>query len=486
MTLLAESPVAVGPPADPPAHRMTRRHKLILTLLLGTQFMLTVDFSILNVALPALGADLGFAKENLQWVATAFALPAAGFTLLFGRFGDLLGRRRLFLTGMTLLAAASLLGGLAQSQEVIIAARVLQGLATAMATPAALSLLTTSFPEGPLRSRALGLNGALLSGGFTAGALFGGVLTDVLTWRWAFLLNLPIALLVLVLAPAVIRESRTPEKVRLDVPGAVTVTAGLLALTYGFTAAGTYGWSDPAALVPLLASAVLLTAFYLVERRAAAPLAPVRILNRPSVKWGNLGGFLAFGMETAVIFMMTLYLQDVLHYSALATGLAFAVPGVAAVIAGLGASRIIGRVGSQATLVGGLVVQAAANIGLLFLGTDRHWFIVVLAVLGIGFYGNVTAIVGFNVTATSGLPDEEQGLATGLTTLTQQIGFTLGIPLLSSIVAAGAATYGSTTAPALALLGGIRLGVAVDIAVTVLGLVLIAVFLRRAARKTTV
>ncbi|GAA0679639.1 hypothetical protein GCM10010193_36560 [Kitasatospora atroaurantiaca] len=286
MTLLAESPVAVDPPVD----RMTRRHKLILALLLGTQFMLTVDFSILNVALPALGTDLGFAKENLQWVATAFALPAAGFTLLFGRFGDLLGRRKVFLAGMALLAVASLLGGLAHSQEVIIVARVLQGLATALATPAALSLLTTSFPEGPLRDRALGLGGALLSGGFTAGALFGGVLTDVLTWRWAFLLNLPIAIVVLLVAPAVIGESRTPDKVRLDVPGAVTVTAGLLALAYGFTVAGTNGWADPIALASLAGAAVLLTAFYLIERKAQAPLAPVRILNRPSVKWGNLGG----------------------------------------------------------------------------------------------------------------------------------------------------------------------------------------------------
>ncbi|GAA0679632.1 hypothetical protein GCM10010193_36550 [Kitasatospora atroaurantiaca] len=190
-------------------------------------------------------------------------------------------------------------------------------------------------------------------------------------------------------------------------------------------------------------------------------------------------------METAVVFLMTLYLQDVLHYSALATGLAFAVPGVAAVIAGLGASKIIGRFGSQATLVGGLVVQAAANVGLLFLSGDKYWFVVVLLVLGIGFYGNVTAIVAFNVTATSGLPDEEQGLATGLTTLTQQIGFTLGIPLLSSIVAAGAGSYGSSTAPALALLGGIRLGVAVDVAITVAGVALIALFLRRAAKKSS-
>ncbi|MBB4948014.1 EmrB/QacA subfamily drug resistance transporter [Kitasatospora gansuensis] len=482
--------------ADPPPAptRLSGQHKLILALLLGTQFMLTVDFSILNVALPDLGADLAFSKANLQWVATAFALPAAGFTLLFGRFGDLFGRRRLFLGGMGLLAAASLLGGLTDSQQLIIVARVLQGLATAMATPAALSLLTTAFPEGALRDKALGLNGALrdkalglngalLSGGFTVGALLGGVLTDVLTWRWAFLLNVPIALLVLFVAPAVIKESRTPDKVKLDIPGAITVTAGLLALTYGFTAAGTEGWSDPVALGSLAAAVLLLTAFYLIERKAVAPLASVRILNRPSVKWGNVGGFLAFGMETAVVFMMTLYLQEVLHYSAMATGLAFAVPGVAAVLAGLGAPKLIGRFGSRNVLVGGLLVQAVANLPLLLLDVEKGWFGLVLAVLGIGFYGNVTAIVAFNVTATSGLPNEEQGLATGLTTLTQQIGFTLGIPLLSSMVALGASGH-QDSGSAAALLDGIHLGVGVDVAVTAAGLALIATFLRSARQPS--
>lgn len=480
MAVLAETPLVADPPPAPT--RLSGQHKLILALLLGTQFMLTVDFSILNVALPDLGADLAFSKANLQWVATAFALPAAGFTLLFGRFGDLFGRRRLFLGGMGLLAAASLLGGLTDSQQLIIVARVLQGLATAMATPAALSLLTTAFPEGALRDKALGLNGALLSGGFTAGALLGGVLTDVLTWRWAFLLNVPIALLVLFVAPAVIKESRTPEQVKLDIPGAVTVTGGLLALTYGLTAAGSSGWGDPVALGSLLLAALLLTAFYLIERKAVAPLASVRILNRPSVKWGNIGGFLAFGMETAVVFMMTLYLQEVLHYSAMATGLAFAVPGVAAVLAGLGAPKLIGRFGSRNVLVGGLLVQAVANLPLLFLGAEKGWFALVLAVLGVGFYGNVTAIVAFNVTATSGLPNEEQGLATGLTTLTQQIGFTLGIPLLSSMVALGASGH-QDTGSAAALLDGIQLGVGVDVALTAVGVALIAYFLRRAARQ---
>src|ERR1700726_3748011 len=219
-------------PADIVA-AVTTKQKLILTLLLGSQFMLSIDFSILNVALPALGRDLKLGAAELPWVATAFALPSAGLTLLFGRVGDLLGPRGLFLAGLVLLAAGSMAGGLAPSAGVLLAARFAQGLAAALAIPAALALLTTAFPEGPLRERALGLNGALLAGGFTVGALLGRVLTDFLSWRWAFLINVPIAVGIAIAAPAVIAESRHPQRPRLDAPGAVTVTTGLLALVYG-------------------------------------------------------------------------------------------------------------------------------------------------------------------------------------------------------------------------------------------------------------
>ena len=193
-------------------------------MLLTAGFTLAVDFSILNVALPAVGEDVGFALSDLQWIATSFALCAAGFTLLFGRVADLFGRRRMFLFGIALLGVASLAGGLATTPAVLLAARVGQGLATAIVTPAALSLLTTTFPEGPLRERALGLNGALMAGGFTTGAIAGGVLTDVLSWRWAFFVNVAVAAAVLTVGPAVLTESRPERRPRLDVPGALTVT----------------------------------------------------------------------------------------------------------------------------------------------------------------------------------------------------------------------------------------------------------------------
>lgn len=450
----------VRPQADTPsAARMDGRMRLVLLVLLVAQFMLAVDFSILNVALPVMGEGLGFSLAGLQWIATAFALAAAGFTLLFGRVADLVGRRRLFLAGMALLGISSLAGGLAADPTVLMAARVAQGLATAAVTPAGLSLLTSSFPEGPLRAKALGLNGALMSAGFTTGAILGGVLTDLLSWRWAFLINVPVALAVLLVAPAVLKESRPEVRPRLDVPGAITVTGGLLALVYGLT-------TEPLALPVGVA---LLVAFWFVERRAASPLVPVRILTRRTVVWGNLAGLVAFVTETSLVFLMTLYLQDVLGFSPLAAGLSFGVLGAGTVLGGVLASRFIGRYGSRAALVAGGLLQAAATVSLYALGDDRSWLWLLLVATFAGGVGNMLAIVGFMVTATSGLPDSEQGMATGLATMTQQIGITMGTPIMSAVVVT------STT-----VLDGIGLAVLVNAAIVLAGAVLAGVFLRRA------
>ncbi|MFF9912045.1 MFS transporter [Streptomyces sp. NPDC013457] len=449
----------VRPQADtPPVTRMDGRMRLVLLVLLVAQFMLAVDFSILNVALPVMGEGLGFSLAGLQWIATAFALAAAGFTLLFGRVADLVGRRRLFLAGMALLGLSSLAGGLATDPAVLMAARVAQGLATAAVTPAGLSLLTSSFPEGPLRAKALGLNGALMSAGFTTGAILGGVLTDLLSWRWAFFINVPVALAVLLVAPAVLKESRPEVRPRLDVPGAITVTGGLLALVYGLT-------TEPLALPVGVA---LLVAFWFVERRAASPLVPVRILTRRTVVWGNLAGLVAFVTETSLVFLMTLYLQDVLGFSPLAAGLSFGVLGAGTVLGGVLASRFIGRYGSRAALVAGGLLQAAATVSLYALGDDRGWLWLLLAATFTGGVGNMLAIVGFMVTATSGLPDSEQGMATGLATMTQQIGITMGTPIMSAIVVT------STT-----VLDGIGLAVLVNAAIVLAGAVLAGLLLRR-------
>jgi EmrB/QacA subfamily drug resistance transporter len=321
--------------------------RLTLVVLLVAQFMLAVDFSILNVALPVIGEGLGFSLGGLQWIATSFALCAAGFTLMFGRVADLFGRRRLFLGGLAVLGVASLLGGLATSPELLIAARVLQGLATAAVTPAGLSLLTTAFPEGPLREKALGLNGALMSAGFTTGAILGGVLTDLLSWRWSFLINVPVAAAVLIVAPMVIAESRPADRARLDVPGALTVTAGLLAVVFGLTQAGEHGWTSTTALLSLAAGLLLLLAFHRIERATDTPLVPVAILRRRSVAWGNITGMVAFLTETSLVFLLTLYLQQVLGFSPLAAGLSFGVLGLGTVLGGTFAPRVIARTSTR-------------------------------------------------------------------------------------------------------------------------------------------
>jgi MFS family permease len=443
--------------ALPPA-RFTPRQRAVLAVLLGAGFLLSIDFSILNVALPQVGAGVGLDLTSLPWVSTAFVLPAAGFTLVCGRLADLFGRRRMFRSGMALLAAASLLGGVATNPELLLTARALQGFATAMTLPAALSLLTTTFAEGTARDRVLGLNGALLSGGFTVGALVGGALVGLLSWRAAFFMNVPVAVAILVATPFLVPESTVPGRARPDLPGALTVSGGLLALVYAVI--------DKSVLAAVV-GVVLLAAFRLIEQRSPAPLVPPRILARRTVKWGNFAGLVLFAMEPAVIFLTTLYLQRILGLSPWATGLVFGVPGLASVAAGVLAGRAIGRFGSRVLLAAGLTVQALATLPLLFLGPGRGALLILLPALFLGFFGHVAAIVAYTVTATSGLPDEEQGLATGLTSMTQQVGITVGIPVLSAVAATQAVE-----------LTGIHLALGVAVVGTLAGVVLITTKLK--------
>lgn len=436
---------------------------MILLVLLGSGFLFAADYSILNVALPKVGAGVGLGLTGLPWIGSAYTLPAAGFMLMFGRLADLFGRRKLFLSGMVLLAGASLLGGFASNPEMLLTARVLQGTSTAMALPAALSLITTTFAEGGLRGRALGLNGAILSGGFTAGALVGGILVSLLSWRAGFFINVPFAVAILVVTPILVEESRVPDRVKLDVPGAVTVTAGLLAVVYAVVQKN---------LVSAVVGVLLLAAFWLIEVRSPAPLAPVRFLKRPTVKWGNFAGLVTFSMETGMIFLMTLYLQNVLRLSPLLTGLAFGIPGLAAVFAGPIAGRILGRFDSRKVVTLGLSLQALTILPLVFLGANRMALAVLIPALFIGFFVHVTVIVSYMVIGTSGLPDEEQGLATGLASLTQQVALTIGAPIMVSIAATQAVS-----------LTGTHLALGVNVAVILVGAAVIWFGLRPRAQQ---
>ncbi|MFD1545190.1 MFS transporter [Nonomuraea guangzhouensis] len=434
---MTELDAITGARDRPAEDRMTSRHRLTLSLLLGAQFMLAVDFSVLNIAVPTIGSELGFELSNLQWIVTGFMLPAAGFTLLFGRVADLFGRRNLFLVGILVLGVASLVGGLAQSPSMLLAGRIGQGLATALATPAAMSLLTTSFPEGPLRRRALGLNGTLLTGGFALGSVLGGVLTELLSWRWAFLINLPVVVLILALGSRVLHDTSVRTRTRLDVPGAVTVTGALLSLVYGISATERSGWGDPAVIGCLALAGVLLVAFWFIESRSSHPLAPVSVLKRPTVRWGNCAGLLVISMPSAVVFQMTLYLQDVLGYKPLTAGLAFGGSSIAAIVGGLLAPRVIGAIGSKRTLVTALTVQGLGILALLTVDKGDAGLYIVLTAVAVAFFGHAMGLVSYTVIATSGLPDEEQGLATGLSTMSQQIALTLGTPVLAAVAAFG-------------------------------------------------
>lgn len=461
----------------PPRPQVGRRQHLILALLLTASFTLAVDFSILNVALPTVGRAVGLSLHNLQWVATLFALCAAGFTLLFGRVADIFGRRRLFLIGIGLLGSASLVGGLAQSPAVLLAARAAQGLATAAVTPAALSLLTTTFPEGPLRDKALGLNGAVMAAGFTTGAILGGVLTDLLSWRWTFLINVAVALLVLVIAPFVLDENRPDTRPRLDLPGALTVTAALLAFVFGLTHAGATSFTDPVTIGTLILGVVLAVAFLAIEQRVPEPLVPVRILTRRTVAWGNLGGMLAFATETSLVFLLTLYLQRTLGYSPLGAGLSFAVLGAGTVLGGLIGSRIVATVGARRALIGGLIAQAACTGPLVFLGEGSSSIGLLLPATFGGGLANMIAIVAFMVTVTSGVPRYQQGVATGLASLSQQVGITMGIPIMSAIATARIHALG--VANATHVLSGVRVAIAVNAGLCLATAALLWVFLAR-------
>ncbi|MFJ6535924.1 MFS transporter [Paenarthrobacter sp. NPDC091711] len=458
---------------------MTPKQRLALIVLLTASFTLAVDFSILNVALPAIGSDVGFSLDNLQWVATAFALCAAGLTLLFGRVADLAGRRKMFLIGMALLGAASLGGGLAAEPAVLLLARVGQGIATAMVVPAALSLLLVSFPEGPLRDKALGLNGSLMAAGFTTGAILGGLLTDLLSWRWAFFINVPVAAAVLLIAPVVLAESRPTSKLRLDVPGAITVTLGLFALVFGFTHAAAHSWTNPLTLGALAAAVVLFAVFAVVESRAPHPLVPLAILKRSNVAWGNVAGVLAFVTETSLVFLLTLYLQQVLGYTPLGAGLSFAVLGLGTVLGGMVGPKVIARVGSKNAMVYGFVVQALATGALVLLSSDPASIGLLLVATFMGGVANLVVIVGFMVTATSGLPEADQGMATGLATMSQQIGITMGIPVMSAVFTAQLLAVGASDAPA--VLSGVTVAIAVNAALCLAAAAAVAVFLKKPA-----
>jgi EmrB/QacA subfamily drug resistance transporter len=410
-----------------------RRKWLALALLSVVQFMVVLDIAIVNVALPSIQVDLGFSQENLQWVISAYALVFGGFLLLGGRSADLLGRRRIFLGGLAVFTLASLFAGLAWSEASLIAARGFQGLGAAIITPAALSILSTTFHEGRERNIALGVWGAVGGFGAAAGVLLGGILTDALSWEWIFFVNVPVGVLAMVLAPILLDESRDARVKTFDLPGAVLVTAGLSSLVYAITQAGQEGWLAGRTIGFAVVSLVLLAGFVGWELRHPEPLMRFGLLRTKTVAGANVAGFIMGTALFSMFLILTLYMQQVLGYSAMKTGVAYlAVAGTAIIWSGV-AAQLVTRVGVKPVLVSGmsfltagLIFFTQVSVGGSYVSDLLPGFL--LIGIGIGF-----SFVPITIAALAGVQPAEAGLASGLINTSQQIGGALGIAALSTI-----------------------------------------------------
>jgi EmrB/QacA subfamily drug resistance transporter len=451
--------------------------------------MVILDVAIVNVALPSIQADLGFSATSLQWVVSAYALTFGGLLLLGGRAADLLGRRRVFVAGVAVFALASLLGGLAPTSELLIAARGLQGVGAALMTPAALSILMTTFPEGAERNKALGAWGAVGASGGTIGLLVGGVLTQTVGWEWIFLLNVPIGAVVIALSPALLDDTRAvgvPR--RFDLAGAATVTAALSLLVYALVDAGTAGWTSLQTVGLAAASTLLLGAFVVIERRSPAPLVPFRIFRLSALLGSNVAGVLFGAAVYGTFFVITLYLQRVLGYSPMRAGFAWLALSLTALVASLGGSQIVTRTGPRRPLVAGLVTAAAGIWMLSRLPADAGYAMDLLPALLVSGVGIGLAFVTLSIGALEGVEERDSGLASGLVNTTQQIGGALGVALLSTIAVTRTGDVLAahpTTAPAVALTEGFTDALLAGAAFAAGGALLAAVLIRRRAPVVT-
>jgi EmrB/QacA subfamily drug resistance transporter len=397
-----------------------------LALLATAQFVVVLDASVVNVAMPSIGSDLGLTQEGLAWLVNAYVLAFGGFLLLGGRMADLLGRRRVFMAGFLLFALASFAGGLATSGGMLIAARALQGLGAAILSPAALSLVTTTFAEGAERNTALGVWGAVAAGGGAAGSLLGGVITQSLGWEWVLWINTPIGLAAAVLAPALLTESKVSTEQRsFDALGAITVTGGLVALVYAVI--------NGVELAPLAVAAALLLAFAAVERRATNPLVPFAIFRSRSLTGAAVAGVLMGAALIGLFFFATLYLQQVLRYGPLKAGVSF-LPLALTIGATAGlASQLSTRLGPKPVLIAGLLVQAAGLYWFSHVDAAGSYlgdvlFPSLVVALGMGL-----AFVPLTIAALGGVDDRESGLASGLMATAQQLGQAVGLAVLTGV-----------------------------------------------------
>jgi EmrB/QacA subfamily drug resistance transporter len=412
-----------------------RAKNLALILLAMTQFVIVIDASIVNVALPSIGAHLHFSRDDLSWVVNAYTLTFGGFLLLGGRLADLLGRRRMFMIGLVLFSLASFVGGLAQSEPWLITARAVQGLGAAIVSPAALSIITTTFAEGSERNRALGIWGAVAGAGGAAGVLLGGILTSGLSWRWVLFVNVPIGLAAAALAPRVLAESRSEGGAKtFDFPGAVTVTAGLSLLVYAVVDAVNSGWGSTATVLRLAAAAVLLIAFIAIEQRQRDPLMPFTIFRLRTLRGANIVGLLIGMSLFSMFFFISLYLQDVLHYSPIKTGISYLPLAVGIIVSAGVASQLVTRLGFKLPLIAGMLLIAGGLVWFSRVPASGGSYAAdvlgpsLLAAVGLGF-----SFVPVTIAAVTGTEPHEAGLASGLINTSQQVGGALGLAILATV-----------------------------------------------------
>ncbi len=408
--------------------------RFALPLICVAQLMATLDVTIVNLSLPSLQSDLDMSNAGLAWVVDAYTLAYAGLLLVGGRLGDLLGHRRTLVIGIGVFTAASVVAGLAQDAGMLLAARAGQGLGAALATPTTLSLITALFPAGPRRVRAMVAYGSMAGLGITLGLVLGGVLTEFASWRWVFLVNIPIGLLVLVAAPRVLPDTRGRRR-RIDVPGAVIGTAALLSLVYGVIRAGTHEWGETGSTVALVAAAVLLAVFVAVEGRVAEPTLPLHLLRNRT----RLGAYLVAGLLFASLypsfFLLSRLLQDVLGLSPLAAGLRFLPIGVGVLVFALLTRRVMESTGTRPLVLGGAAAATAGSAFLVLLDRDSSYALLLLPCLvGLGA-GVGTTFVATSALSMTGVDEEDIGIGSGLLSTFQAVGGTLGVAVVASLAA---------------------------------------------------
>jgi len=456
------------------------RRWLALVLLAGAQFLVVLDATVTNVALPYIQRDLDFSAANLQWVVNAYALTFGGFLMLGGRAADLLGRRAVFMTGISLFAAASLAAGFAQSEAMLIAARAVQGLGAAIVSPAALSIVTTTFAEGSERNRALGVWGAVAGAGGAVGSLLGGVLTDALGWEWVFFINVPIAAAILFFTPVLVAESRAEgERRSYDVAGAVTITAGLALLIFTLVNTTEHGWGATRTLLGFAGAALLLVAFVVRETTARDPIIRLGILRSATRAGANVTAILGVAALFGMFFFLSLYMQDVLGASAMRTGFQYLPLAVTIFLTAGLTSSLVTKVGVRPVLTLGLVLAAIGLAWFSRVSADGSYladvlFPSIVVAVGLGMF-----FVSGTLAATAGVAPHEAGLASGLINTSQQVGGAVGLAVLATLATDRTASLlADGTAPPVAATEGFQLAFLVGAGFALAGAILAALFVR--------